>query len=298
METTETVGTEAEATQQGTSQEYVDLHEASDEDLNAFLEGANEPETAPVPEQPQADPGDKKETKSEQPEQEPEVEPNISKQDFERMQKQLDGMELLIKRRTSELAEVKKQLRDFVDKTQQNLDEQWLESPTQAYANMRKIEMAQEQLKQAEAEEQALTNTHQAQVLLAHHVGADNFDVEAIGQSLLSDGLPEEFVQTFVTNPYQAALPETLIQLSKRAVAEKKVRELEAALQQIVPYTQKLLEEKKAAPQNVLKNVSSALRQSPQITGSAGGTGQPTGGRVVEPSLMSDVELEEFLKSK
>jgi hypothetical protein len=97
-------------------------------------------------------------------------------------------------------------------------------------------------------------------------------------------------------NPYRGALPETLIQLAKRATAEKKVRELESTLQQIVPYTQKLLEERKTAPQNVLKNVSTAMRQAPQVTASAGGTGQFGANRNVDPALMSDQELQEFLK--
>ena len=297
METTETVGTEAESTQQGPSQEYVELHEASDDDISAFLKSADEVPAAPEPVQQQADPGEKTEQKNDSQVEQPKDSDivQVSKKDWEALNKRVDGQEILIKRRTSDLAEVKKQLREFIDKNTQNLDEQWLESPTQAYAKARQVEMAQQKLQEAEAEEQALTNAHQAQVLLEHHVGQGNFDAEAIAQSLIDDGMPQEFVQNFVQNPYQAALPETLIQLAKRASAERKVREMEKALQQLVPYTRQLLEERKKLPQNVLKNVSSALRQSPQVTGSAGGTGQP-GSRAVEPSLMSDSELEDFLK--
>lgn len=295
METTDTVGTEAEGTQQGTNQEYVELHEASDEDISAFLEGADARESQPQVVQQQAEPGEKTEQKAEEPKEAPE-DPNaqVSRKDYEALLKRLDGLELLNKRRTSDLAVVKQQLRTFLEQNQ-NLDDQWLESPTQAYAKARQVEMAQQKLQEVEAQEQALTNEHQAQVLLAHHVG-EQLDIEAIGQSLASDGMPEEFVHAFLGNPYQAALPETLIQLAKRASAEKKVRELESALQQIVPYTQKLLEERKSAPQNVLKNVSTALRQSPQVTASAGGTGQLGGNRAVDPALMSDQELQEFLK--
>jgi len=156
--------------------------------------------------------------------------------------------------------------------------------------------MAQSKIEQLDAEETALITQHQAQVLLAAHVGQE-VDVDGIGQALLSDGMPPEFVEQFKRNPYSAALPETLIQLAKRAQAEKKIREMESALQQLVPYTKKLLEERTALPQHVLKNVSTALRQAPQVTGSAGGTGQLGGGRAIDPSLMSDVELEEFLKN-
>lgn len=288
--------TTAEDTQEGTSPEYVDLPEASDDDIAAFLENAGkEPSDAPVEPQ-QTDPA-QQQTKAEPPKEEPEVEQEtVSKQDFEAMKRKLEGQELLIKRRTSEIGEIKRQLQQFIQNTTQNLDEKFYESPTQALQQARQLEMAQQKLQEAEAEEQSLTNAHQAQVLLAHHVGGD-IDIEAIGESLRSDGMPPEFVEQFQRNPYQSALPETLIQLAKRASAEKQVRQMQDALQQLVPYTQKLLEERKQLPQHVLKNVSSALRQAPQVTGSAGGTGQLGGNRAVDPSLMSDAELAEFLKS-
>jgi hypothetical protein len=289
-------GESVETTQEGTSQEFVELHEASDDDIEAFLNSSESEEQVPV-EQPQADPEAQTEQKSDPlPEEQKKPQAQVSREDYEALSKRVEGQELLLKRRTSDLAEVKKQLREFITQNTQNLDEQWLESPTQAYAKARQVEMAQQKLQEAEAEEEALTNAHQAQVLLEHHVGQDNLDLQAIAQSLAEDGMPQEFVQTFVRNPYQAALPETLIQLAKRASAEKKVRAMEQALQQLVPYTKQLLEERKALPQNVLKNVSSALRQSPQVTAAAGGTGQAGGPRSVDPSLMSDSELEEFLK--
>jgi hypothetical protein len=290
--------TNSEVTQQGTSPEYVELHEASDDDISAFLEGAPNRESA----QPQAEPQQqadpvKQETQAEPPQEEPKPQDAVvSKEELEAIRRQLEGQELLLKRRTSEIGELKRQFREFVEQKSQNLDEKFLESPTEALKQARQVEMAQQKLQELEAEEQNLTNVHQAQVLLAHHVGPDGLDAEAIAQSLSDDKMPQEFIQSFLKNPYQAALPETLIQLAKRASAEKKARQMEEALQQLVPYTQKLLEERKQLPQHVLKNVQSALRQAPQVTGSAGGTGQLGGNRAVDPALMSDQELQEFLK--
>lgn len=290
-----------EDTQAGTTPEYVDLHEASDDDISAFLENADKFDSQAESEDEQAEPAQQTQTEAveppkEEPKGEPKVEQAVSKQDFEALKKQLDGQELLIKRRTSELGELRNQFQQFIEQTQKTLDEKFYESPTQALADARKIEMAQQKIKELDAEEQTLTNSHQAQVLLAHHVGPDGFDVEAISESLASDNLPREFIEAFKQNPFQSTLPETLIQLAKRAQAEKKVRQMEEALNQLVPYTQKLLEERKSLPQHVLKNVHSALRQSPQVTASAGGTGQVGGSRSVDPALMSDAELEEFLK--
>lgn len=286
--------TTAEDTQEGTSPEYVDLPDASDEDIAAFLENAARQESEPKVVTQQADPA-QQQTKAEQPEEEPKVEEAKSKPDMEAIRRQLEQQELFIKRRNSEIGELRKQLKAVEERLQTTLDEKFYESPTQALAQARQIEMTQQKLSELDAEEQALTNQHQAQILLAHHVGGD-VDLEAIGESLMADGMPQDFVEQFKRNPYSAALPETLIQLAKRASAERKVRQMEDALQQLVPYTQKLLEERKQLPQHVLKNVSTALRQAPQVTGSAGGVGQVGGNRLADPSSWSDAEIMEFLK--
>ena len=288
-------GDVTESTEQGTSSEYVELPDATDEDIQAFLEGAEYREQQledGLPDEPQQ----QTEQKDEQLDDELDVPPQVQQKDIEAIRRQLEGLELLNKRRTSELAEVKRQLKDFRDKVSQNLDERWLESPTQAFAQARQAEMAQAKIQEIEAEEAALTNAHQAQVLLAHHVGTDGIDVEAIAEALQSDGMPSEFIQQFLGNPYKAALPETLIQLAKRAKAERRIKEYEGALSHVMPYMQRLIEERKRLPSDVLRNVQSALRSSPQVTGSAGGTGQ-MGNRPVEFASMSDQELQEFLKS-
>jgi hypothetical protein len=284
----------AESAQEGTSSEYVELPDATDEDIDAFLANADQFEPGAEVVQQAENPKQETEQKVEPPKLEDKKPTVVTQEAFDAMKKQLDGLELYTKRRTSELGELKRQFREFVSQAQASLDEQFLESPTQGYRTARQIEMAQQKLQEIEQEEQSLTNSHQAQVLLSHHVGPDGLDIEAVTQSLVADGMPQEFIQQFAKNPYQAALPETLIQLAKRATAEKKVRDYEAALSEIVPFVQQLIEERKKVPQDVLRNVQSALRQSPQVTASAGGTGQ-VGSRSVDPAMMSDAELEALL---
>lgn len=295
------VTTQSEDTQAGTNSEYVELHQASDEELAAYLAASqSEGEESEDPQQQESPAKEEQKQEQEPPKQEekaPEAPQQfVSKEAFDRVAKQLDNLELLTKRRTSEIGELKRQFREFIDTKSQNLDEKFLESPTQALAQARQVEMAQQKLQELEAEEQGLINQHQAQVLLAHHVGPEGIDLEAVGEVLAADGMPQEFIQTFVANPYQAALPETLIQLAKRASLQRQVKQMEEALSQLVPYTKKLLEERQKAPQDVLKNVQTALRQTPQVTGSAGGTGQISK-KSVDFSKMSDAELEGFLES-
>lgn len=301
MENSSTESAQGENSQAGSTPEMVEIHEATDQDLDAFLEASQqegfESIEQPLPEEPAQKQEENVVQQAEMPQQTPEA--PVSKQELDAVRKQLEGLELLNKRRTSELAELKqqqKQLRSFIEAKSQGLDEKFLESPTQAYAQMRQVEMAQQKLMQAEAEEQALTNATQAQALLAHHVGQEGVDFEGIAEVFRMDGMPQEFIQAFMANPYQAALPETLIQVAKRAQMVKELRSMEEALQKLVPFAEQLIAERRQLPDNVLKNVSSALRQGPQVTGSAGGTGQIGSTRSVDPSMMSDKELEEFLK--
>jgi hypothetical protein len=297
MESSESTQT-GEVTQAEGAQEYVELHEADDSDIQAFLDNAEKQEFAPQEAQQPSEPAKEQQQKQVEPppEQQPDPKEAVSRKEMEAMRKQLEGLELLNKRRTSEFAEFKKQLRSYIENNSKGLDEKFLESPSEGYAQMRRLEEAQQKLMQVEAEEQAVTNATQAQMLLAHHVGTDGLDFEAIAETLQADNMPQDFVQAFMANPYQAALPETLIQLAKRSQDRKKLRMLEQALSEIVPFAEQLIAERKKLPNDVLKNVSSALRQGPQVTGSAGGTGQIGSNRSVEPSMMSDKELEEFLK--
>ena len=299
MENSSTESAQGESSQAGTTPEMVDIHDATDNDLDMFIQTSqtleSEPGDALLPEEPAQEQEQKQVQQPPQMQKAPDA--PVSRQDLDAVRKQLDGLELLNKRRTSEFAELKKNLRAFIENKSQGLDEKFLESPTQAYAQMRQVEMAQQKLMQAEAEEEALTNASQAQALLAHHVGQDGVDFGAVAEVFREDGLPPEFIQNFMSDPYRAALPETLVQLAKRASAHKKIKSMEEALHRLVPFTEQLLAERRQLPDHVLRNVSSALRQGPQVNGSAGGTGQVGSTRSVDPSMMSDKELEEFLKA-
>lgn len=275
------------------STEYVELHEADDADLDAFLANADKAdgEAAPV-EQPQQQEPEKQEAEPQKPAEDPTAQLAAK---VEAMQKQLQGQELLIKRRTSEIASLKQQLAPFLQVTQAQLDELYLDSPSKAMNLQLAKTQAETKMAELSAEEQQLLNVSQAQALLAQHAGPDGFDVQSVAESLMADGLPQEYIQQFVANPYGAALPETLIQLAKRAQAEKKVREQEQALAQLYYYMQRLLEEQSQAPNRVLANIQSAMKSGPSITAAAGGVGGVRGVNTDDISQLSDAELNELL---
>lgn len=274
------------------SQEYVELHEASDDDLTAFLENADKAdvEAAPVEESKAAEPETEE---AEQPKADDPTAALAAK--VEQMQKQLQGQELLIKRRTSEIADLKQRLAPYLNIKKEQLDELYLDSPSKAMELQLAKQQAETKFQELSQEEQQLQNQAQAQALLAQHAGPDGFDVETIAQALLSDGLPQEYVQAFVQNPYAAALPETLIQLAKRGQAEKQAKQYQAVATELAYYLQKMMEEANQAPNKVLANIQNAMKAGPQVTASSGGRGGVRGPSTDDLSSLSDAELNELL---
>lgn len=277
------------------STEYVELHEADDADLDAFLENADQADSLSQPvEQP----------KAEEPAQE-EQEPQKQAEDptaqlaakIEAMQKQLQGQELLLKRRTSEIAAIKQKLEPLLQVTQQQLDDLYLESPAKAMQVQLAKTEAEKKLAELSAEEQQLVNQQQAQTILSKYVGPDGMDVQAVAETLAQDGLPPEFIQQFVANPYRAALPETLIHLAKRAEEKKRADKAEMVAAQLYYYLQRVMDEAKQAPNKALANIQNAMKSGPSVT-AASATGGQRGFNPDDISSLSEAELDELLKAK
>lgn len=275
------------------AEEYVELHEASEEDINAFLENAENAdlEAAPPAEQNEKAPEDK--TEEEKPDEAKAEQDLAAKQ--EALARQLQGLELLMKRRTSEIAALKKQLAEYAQANREGLDELYLESPSEAVERTLRAKQAEAQIAQLSQEEQQLVQSQQAQALLNHYVGPDGFDGEGIAQVLRDDGLPEDFVQRFVQNPYTAALPETLIHLAKRAKERRELVTVKSQAQELAMYVQRLMEEQKQAPNKVLSNIQNAMKAGPSISGTSGGVGGVRGVNQNDLASLSDAELNELL---
>jgi len=274
------------------SQEYVELHEADDADLDAFLENADKADSNPA----QVEGPTQVEPEQQEAEQPVPQDPTAAlAAKVEQMQKQLQGQELLIKRRTSQIADLKQKLSPFLKIKKEQLDELYLESPSKAMELQLAKQQAETKFLELNQEEQQLQNTMQAQALLAQHAGPDGFDVETVAGVLLADGLPPAFVQQFVSNPYASALPETLIQLAKRGQAERRASQYETMASQLYYYVQRMMQEANQAPNRVLSNIQNAMKAGPQVTASSGGRGGSHGADVGDLSSLSDAELNQLL---
>ena len=275
------------------STEMVELHEADDADIDSFLENAIKAESGEVAPEAQVDA---------EPKQEQEAEPlatnqsqPVTREEFDRYAKQLQGQELLLKRRTSEIGDLKQKLAQIVRANRENLDEVHLESPSEAVERQLIARDAEREIAKLDIEETKLQKQATAQKLLAQYAGPEGFDVAAMAESLRADGMPEDYLQGFIQSVYTAAEPETLIQLAKRAQAEKRLRELEGLASELLYYNQKLVEEASKSPTRTLEKVQQAMRGGPSVTATSGGVGGTRGVNPTDISSLSDAELEQLL---
>lgn len=276
-------------------QEYVELYQASDEDLDAFLnspleeEGFQDEEVEPEPELPQGQPKQEAPKKQEG----ESIEERLAKLEAEnaKLKSQNRDQSSFIGRRATEIGELRAQLRQAHAQLEQRLTEEEDTLPPREVAKLQsqieKIESRDRELEGEQALEQA-----RATVKKFVQPWQDmNQDIAAV---LLSDGIPEEQVVEFVRNPYQYASGTEIVHLAQRAKATrianeliKQNQELRAQLAAKNPKqngTAKVVENLRTASQPGVNGVQSRRTQS----------NQPVSRN--EIARLSDAELERLLK--
>lgn len=291
------------------SQEQVPLHEADDADIEAYLQNAlkEEKEEVAVEDAPPADESSEPQKEADQTEETPEAK-EAPPADVTTLQKQIaelteknrkleteaDSRELFVKRRSQELGDLKKQLREAQSKLKEGIDELAIESPAKAIDRLQKVQKIDEQIEGIDQEQTEITRVHEAAKTFAKHVKPDEVTIDDMVQSLAEDKIDPHFIQAFRQNPFKVASADSLIQMAKRAKAEK-------ALRSLVPLVKNLVEENKklkAKPQEVLKKVNEAARQVPGVTAARGNSAAVTRTVAADPTSMSDAQIEEFLAAQ
>lgn len=216
-----------------------------------------------------------------------------------KQEKQLNGQELLLQRRASEIADVKQRLQGFIQTSEAKLDE--LEPREQAKLAA-KIEKASEQLAEAEAEEEQIGRVATAHKAVETFVEPNEWDVEAMLVTLKRDWqskgqpLPPDVEASFRANPYAHGTPEGLVHLAKRSFVEKLLVQSLMALKAEKEKREKL--EKSVKPERVIQGVNKALRKAPPLTSSTGGAKTKTGKKAPmnpNPLSWSDEDIESIL---
>lgn len=285
-----------------TNEESGPVHHLSDSELSeALLEGnvkAEEP--SPESEEHSNIEQGPKDTKAEVAEEPKRTESSpqedkiyVSKKEYEQLQKQNTHGQQFIQRQASQITELQKArqaLEGRLNELSTNLDQVALENPIQAVDNRMEMYRLQQEHQANLAYERELISR---QVVDSHITPRENL-LQDMVEVLRSDGLDDGFVSQFAQNAYNAAQPETLIQLAKRAEDRRALKEASAKIAELEERLKRALEK----PASILQKLSQNASKPPPVSAK-------TGGAVAKPSIseaqianLSDTELNELLEQK
>lgn len=278
--------------------EMVELHEASDADLDAFLESQQteapeaeappQPVKQPAPTAPVPEPSEAETSEAQAEASETDVGERL-----EKLQRQLDGLELVTKRRTSELGEVKKRLEGFISQANAGLEEKLATNPVEGTKDILRIREAEEHLSRVQAAEQELVQARQNQEAVLRNVDLEETPIDAIAQVFLNDGISPEVVQQFKANPWLVPAT-TTIQAAKRAKAEGYLRVLVPEFKKLQAELKKL----KGGSQEALRKIESVAKEIPGVTAASGGVAAMSADDLDSTPIhmMTDAQLEAYLR--
>lgn len=274
-----------------------DYSEYSNEQLDQILSqpeaGEEEPAVEAQPARPEpASPEPQKAEEPKQPEAKPQ-ERNVTSEEHTKVLQQLEQARLWSARRSNEIGELRKQNKQLIERLNSNLREVMDEDPVAGAKQLRHIENAEQQIAALDHEEAETRRIVESQNLFFNYVKPDEVSVDDMCESLRRDGINEQFIAQFRSNPWLLAHGETMVHLGKRAFAEKLVMQAASRIEAM----EAEIAELKKRPQQVLEGVNRALKQKPQVTASGG---KPAGKSSLNPrdlSSLSDAELDEILQN-
>jgi molecular chaperone GrpE (heat shock protein) len=300
-----------QGTTQPPAQEMVPVEEASNEDLEQALEDLLAQEKSPPKAEPakaqEAHPDADEEVSADaeveestdtEPKQEEDKTDHVSREEHEKLKRQLEGVELLMKRRTSDLAEHKKILQQLVNEKRKGLQERMAEDPVGATEDILAIKKAQEDIQDIDQEHAHLEASRQNRSAVLNHVNLVETPIDDIANAFLDDGVPAQIVEQFKRDPFSAAFPATTtIQAAKRVRAEKVIRQLLPVLKKLKAENAQL----KGRGSDVTRKIEQTARKFPEVTGANGGAIPPSSkqqgfdeDKPIEE--WSDKELEEYTR--
>lgn len=279
--------------------EYVDIHEASDEDLDAELKRiasnqASEEEDLeePVETEPEA-PEETKQEASPQKSQKKEAQKEQSEapppNETERLKKIVRDKELFIQKQATELGKLRKLEKERIAELQKKLTpEAFLETPDAAIDAKLGIREAEGKIQSYDEAEKRL----QAHRVISANVESSPELPQAMLEALQRDGMSPEFLSRFAQDPIGSATPGELIQLAKRAKAESIIRELLTHIDELHGQLQSANDK----PGRMMDKIERAFSQPPRVNGASGQARTPAQTSHKQLALMSDAELAQYEK--
>lgn len=300
----------------------VEAHEATDEEIEAFLsspdgEGAEDDSDSDAlatgrgeedldsdDEQAELEVEEKEDGEDEKPgEREGEQSPEkyVSKEEFEKLLKeqkeqaqQLETQRRFIDRRNTELGETRKKLQLREQQLREVIKSgQFEDDPEKQHQLLRALDETRAGIKEVDNETEAQQFRQNNQAFVSERIDPKEVSLQEMVEVLAQDNPDQNYLRQFAQDPYGMATGPELLQLQRRARAEK-------ALRYILPRYRKLEEQLKKAknkPDEVLRNVEKASRQVPRQSARSSGSGKRKGmSQAFNPVSASDDELERFLR--
>jgi hypothetical protein len=297
-----TEDTQTETTGQ-TEQEMVSPEEADEDSLKAFLDSVrgDDEEVAPaLDEQPEEETTEEKPEEETTPQaatpeeapkpQEKAKEPQSEETSVAQMKRQLDGLELLLKRRTQDIENLRQQIKAELKPIQERIEGKTHEDQYEAIKDIEAAREKERALAELDVAKEGIESEVESRKIVAAHIKPNDGTLDEMVSCLESDGVPADVLTSFRTNPFSVSRPETLIQVAKRAKAERMLKQMFVVAQALHAENQKL----KTKPKAMLDGVQRALKQSPSINGSSGRGVTPDNLSNIPVHKLSDRQLAEL----
>lgn len=306
------------------TEEMVEIHEASVDDLDAALknatevessESAPEPEVAPESENPSGESapeagadGSPLGAEASKPVQKMYSQEEIQAilAENEKNKQSLDKKELFIQHRGNELGKLrqevaahKQHLAMIREKLVDGLEDRFNENPLQAIADREKITGIDRQLEELDAREERATRIVEAQTFFTRHIDTEKVTLDDVAAVLKADGIADQYIAAFKANPWEFTTPEALVQMGKRAQDRQELTKADndrRILARAYLEQKKELEQLRGRPAQVINQVQRQLNQAPMNVTSASSV-SPKATRDLDPTRMSIQELDAALRN-
>ncbi len=222
--------------------------------------------------------------------------------DRERLKKEGNQKELFIQHRGNELGTVrqqlaasKQQLSEVRARLVEGLEDRFSENPVEAMNDRDKINKIDQQLAIIDQKDSRAVRIVEAQTLFLKHVDTDNISIDDIADTLRADGADERFVAELKANPWEFTTPEALVQMGRRAMDRKELKQADGdrrTLAKHVLYLNEEIKKLKSRPKQVLAQVQRNLNQVQNVTGSGGVSSRKSSS--INPASIPDMGNQEL----
>lgn len=307
-----------EVISEAVEQTDVPVEELSDEQLEQLLtgetqelEGENSEESAQVDaaqDSPEATPEDEQaadesaedtEEDSQDDDKSEEELMQVSKAEWDKRARQLAQQEQFLKRRNTELGQLRKEIRELRKEKEEQLEEAYDDNDTRKARKLEKdLEELDKKNKDIDTEEKIGTIKHHYAAAYHKFLQPDELDPVGMSQTAEAIGFPKEMAQRMGHDPIGVGLdPLASVFLAKATRGNKLVMQFANYAKGLQEEVAELKKVAKSAPDKALNGISKALKSKPSIGADSGGAGT-VGIESLDPSNipnLSDEELDRLL---